>query len=309
MSRERFVWDGFLTNYSHDAQCPEPETALAVSAITVSSALFTGCQKDREFTGMKAPQKTVTLNADQQRMVQDMTGRIPTLRIYDEDDNRFIDINVKNRSFSFSEPNDGWNLSSSNDVTWEPAAGGGGILFIGAGAFGSNTGGTIVAGSTALDVNYTFCFSASEEALGLDLFDTGGDFDGISGVIGIAGDFEALLNDEVNEDSDFTDYFQGFAAYFVYDNEASGTYDILDWLTDLDSETSDLEGNGFSYVFGFENFSLYFSYSGELTVSGGSIGFNGEYLGFENLDELFFNFDDEEEPEVNIVPGFGAMGC
>ncbi|MFN8700355.1 MAG: hypothetical protein ACK500_13435 [Flavobacteriales bacterium] len=285
------------------------KTALAVSVLTVSSALFTGCQKEQEFTGLKAPQKKVTVNADQQRMLQDMAGRVPTLRIYDEDDNRFIDIDLKNRNFSFSEPNDGWNLSSSDDVVWEPADGGGGILFIGAGAFGGNTGGTIVAGSTALNINYTFCFAASEEALGLDLFDTGANIDGISGVIGIAGDFEALLNDEVDEDSDFTDYFQGFAAYFVYDNEASGSYEILDWLSDLDADLSDLEGNGFGYVFGFENFSLYFSYSGTLNVSGGSIGFNGEYLGFENLDELFFNFDDEEEPEIDIVPGFGVMGC
>jgi hypothetical protein len=285
------------------------KTALAVSVLTVSSALFTGCQKEQEFTGLKAPQKKVTVNADQQRMLQDMAGRVPTLRIYDENDNRFIDIDLKNRNFSFSEPNDGWNLSSSDDVVWEPADGGGGILFIGAGAFGANTGGTIVAGSTALNINYTFCFSASEEALGLDLFDTGANIDGISGVIGIAGDFEALLNDEVGEDSDFTDYFQGFAAYFVYDNEASGSYDILNWLNDLDGDLDDLDGNGFGYVFGFENFSLYFSYSGTLNVSGGSIGFNGEYLGFENLDELFFNFEDEEEPEIDIVPGFGVMGC
>jgi hypothetical protein len=285
------------------------KTALAVSVLTVSSALFTGCQKEQEFTGLKAPQKKVTVNADQQRMLQDMAGRVPTLRIYDEDDNRFIDIDLKNRNFSFSEPNDGWNLSSSDDVVWEPADGGGGILFIGAGAFGGNTGGTIVAGSTALNINYTFCFAASEEALGLDLFDTGANIDGISGVIGIAGDFEALLNDEVDEDSDFTDYFQGFAAYFVYDNEASGSYEILDWLSDLDADLSDLDGNGFGYVFGFENFSLYFSYSGTLNVSGGSIGFNGEYLGFENLDELFFNFEDDEEPEIDIVPGFGVMGC
>jgi hypothetical protein len=285
------------------------KTALAVSVLTVSSALFTGCQKEQEFTGLKAPQKKVTVNADQQRMLQDMAGRVPTLRIYDEDDNRFIDIDLKNRNFSFSEPNDGWNLSSSDDVVWEPADGGGGILFIGAGAFGGNTGGTIVAGSTALNINYTFCFAASEEALGLDLFDTGANIDGISGVIGIAGDFEALLNDEVDEDSDFTDYFQGFAAYFVYDNEASGSYEILDWLSDLDADLSDLDGNGFGYVFGFENFSLYFSYSGTLNVSGGSIGFNGEYLGFENLDELFFGFEEDEEPEIDIVPGFGVMGC
>lgn len=283
------------------------KTTLSAAVLVVASSFFTGCQKDVERTGVLPGSKTVDLNDDQVRMIRDMADRIPVIRVYDEDRNRFIDIDFRNRDFSFSQPNDGWNFSSSDDVVWQPADGGGGILFIGAGAFGGNTGGTVVAGSTALDINYTFCFSASDEALGLDLWDTGASLDGISGVIGIAGDFEALLNDEVSEDSDFTDYFQGFAAYFVYDNEASGSYDILNWLEDLSGDASDLSDNGFGYLFAFEDFSVYFSYDGTLNVSGGSIGFQGQYIGIE---DLIFSLDEEgEEPEVEIVPGFGTMGC
>jgi len=283
------------------------KTTFAVVVFAVSSAFFTGCTKEREFNGIKAPEKTITLDSDQQRMIQDMAGRIPTIRIYDEARNRFIDIDFEKRDFSFSTPNDGWNYSSSDDVIWEASDNGGGILFIGAGAFGGNTGGTVVAGNSALDINYTFCFAASDEALGLDLFDTGANIDGISGVIGIAGDFEALLGDEVGEDSDFTDYFQGFAAYFVYDNEASGNYEILNWLEDLEGDMDDLDGKGFGYLFDFQDFALYFSYNGTLSVSGGSIGFNGEYIGIDvdGFDELGI----DGEAEVSIVDGFGTMGC
>lgn len=285
------------------------KTVFAVAVLALSSSFFTGCQKEAITGNTPAPgAKKITLNSNQSRMVRDMVGRVPVLRIYDEANNRFIDMDFERRNFSFSSPNPGWNFSSSNGVVWEPASSGGGILFIGAGAFGSNTGGTIVAGSSALNINYTFCFSASQQALGLDLFDVGGNLSGISGVIGIAGDFEALLNDNIDEDADFTDYFQGFAAYFVYANEASGSYEILNWLEDLESDLDDLNDKGFGYVFNFQSFSLYFSYSGTLNVSGGSIGFTGQYLAIENLGEFFLDFE-EEEPEVNIVPGFGVMGC
>jgi hypothetical protein len=283
------------------------KTAFAVVVLALSSSFFTGCKKEQVTGNIAAPGKKVTVSADQSRMIRDMVGRVPVIRVYDEANHRFIDIDFEKRSFSFSDPNPGWNFSSSDGVVWEPASSGGGILFIGAGAFGSNTGGTIVAGSTALNINYTFCFAASDEALGLDLFDTGGNLSGISGVIGIAGDFDALLEGNVDEDADFTDFFQGFAAYFVYDNEASGNYEILNWFEDLEMGLDDLDQKGFGYVFNFAQFSLYFSYSGTLNVSGGSIGFSGQYLGLENLGEFLLDFD--EDPEVNIVPGFGVMGC
>jgi hypothetical protein len=283
------------------------KTVFAVVVLALSSSFFTGCKKEQVTGNMPAPGRAVTVNSDQSRMIRDMVGRVPVIRIYDEANHRFIDIDFEKRNFSFSDPNPGWNFSNSDGVVWEPASSGGGILFIGAGVFGSNTGGTIVAGSTSLDINYTFCFAASDEALGLDLFDTGGNLSGISGVIGIAGNFEALLEGDIDDDAEFTDFFQGFAAYFVYDNEASGSYEILNWFEDLEMGLDDLDQKGFGYVFNFAQFSLYFSYSGSLNVSGGSIGFNGQYLALENLGEFLLDFD--EDPDVSIVPGFGVMGC
>ncbi|MDP4588750.1 MAG: hypothetical protein NWS86_11285, partial [Flavobacteriales bacterium] len=210
--------------------------------------------------------------------------------------------------FDFSQPSDGWDFSNSDEVQYVTDDNGG-LLIIPVFAFGGNTGGgTIVAGNSALNVDYTFCFSASEEALGLDLFDFGGDFNGISGVIGIAGDFDALANDEIDEDADFTDFFQGFAAYFVYDDEASGSYNVLNWLEDLEDEEADNDETAFAYVIDFVEPGIYFSADGQLTVSGGQIAFNGEYLA---ITDFFLDFGDEEEGDLSFdyVSGFGALGC
>jgi hypothetical protein len=288
--------------------------ALACTAVLAS------CQKEQLNTG-QGNYTPSSLNEDEKRAFVELARRVPSkVRVYDENDNRFIDVDFRartlefkdanDRDFTFASPSPGWDFSSSDDVLWAPAEDGGGILFIGSGAFGGNTGGTVVAGSTALDINYSFCFSASDEALGLDLFDTGAGIEGISGVIGIAGDFEALMNDEVGEDADFTDFFQGFAAYFVYADEAQGSYEILNWLTDLEEEADVLADKGFSYVFGFEDGSFYLSSGGTMTVSGGSMSFNGEYWGIIGLfDELFGDDSDLDDAEVEDVSGFGQMGC
>jgi hypothetical protein len=213
------------------------------------------------------------------------------------------------KSFSFSSPNPGWNFSSTEQVYFSPAPQGGGILYLGPGSFGANTGGTVVAGNTSLDINYTFCFSASDEALGFDFGIGGPDFDGLSVVLGIAGDFEALTTGEFEEDEDPFDYFQGFAVYIVYDNEASGSYPILNWFEDLEEESDDLEGNSFAYVLAFADpAGLYFSKSGNLNVSGGSIGFEGVYWGITG--NLFDDwFDDDNNIEFVEVDGYGQMGC
>src|SRR5690606_34219482 len=187
-----------------------------------------------------------------------------------------------------------------------------GVLFVSYGAFGSNTGsGTVIAGNTALNINYTFCFSVDEEALGLDLGFGDADFDGMSGVLGISGDFEALMNGNFEDTADIFDYFHGLAYYLVYDNEAQGNYEIINFIEDMESAEEE-EGKGFSVVYGFtsNSFALYFSKDGTLNVSGGSMDFSGNYYGivFENLMEAdeegdLFNFDFVE------VPGFGQMGC
>ena len=282
-----------------------------LSQVTLAAGLVlfaAGCKKAEmdDNRSFQATAKTVTL--EDQRTAMELLERVPTIGFWDEENGRLYKFNTQTRDFDFSQPSDSWDFSNPDEVQYVTDDNGG-LLIIPVFAFGGNTGGgTIVAGNSALNVDYTFCFSASEEALGMDLFDFGGDFNGVSGVIGIAGDFDALANDEIDEDADFTDFFQGFAAYFVYDDEASGTYNVLNWLEDLEDEEADNDETAFAYVIDFVEPGIYFSADGQLSVSGGQIAFNGEYLA---ITDFFLDFGDEEEGDLSFdyVSGFGALGC
>ncbi len=289
--------------------------------IALALVFTTSCTKDEGNPSGSATinkqSKTVTdkpTKLEMERLAKEM----PALAWYNTAMNKIVTFDPKknSKSFDFSDPNPGWNFSDASETQWVPSENGGGILFIGYGSFGSNTGsGTVVAGNTALNINSTFCFSASDDALGLDLVDLGNqpNLDGISGVIGISGDFEALANQEIDDNTNIFDYFHGLAYYVVYDNEAHGNYNILNWFDNLDSQDMDnLSGKGFSWVYGFsaQEWSIYFSKNGSLNVSGGSMNFDGNYLGisfnFENLmngDGDFYDFTYEEQS------GYGEMGC
>lgn len=274
---------------------------FAIGAVTLNS-----CSKQAEFAGSGSSPEQIRKEKAKDFM-ESLIERMPDFGVYNEKLDQVVVFNPGSREFSFATPNEGWNFSSSTGTQFIPYEDGGGILILTEAAFGSNSsGGTVVAGSSSLDIQYTFCVSASAEAIGLDLFDFGGDFTGVSMILGIAGDFDALAEGEVDEDSDFTDFFQGFALYVVYDNEAQGSYDILNWLEDLETDVDDLAGQGFSYVIDFSEFNIYFSANGQLSVSGGEISFAGEYLGFF---ELLDSLEDEEDIDFDLVPGFGAMGC
>ncbi len=273
------------------------------------------CTKDYETGEPLERNASVTplTNKDDHYAINAMSKRLPDLGIYNSTMDKIIvfDAESNYKSFSFSSPNPGWNFSSTEQVYFAAAPEGGGILFLGPGSFGGNTGGTVVAGNSSLNINYTFCFSASDDALGFDFGVGGPDFDGLSVVIGIAGDFEALSTGEFEDDEVF-DFFQGFAVYIVYDNEANGNYPILNWFEDLDGDPDDLEGNSFAYVLAFADpAGLYFSKSGSLNVSGGSISFEGIYWGIEGnlFDGWFEEGEGENEPEFVEVEGFGTMGC
>jgi hypothetical protein len=278
-------------------------TKIGFLAIAAGLLIFASCSKEQLGTNPNGPQTSLSL--EQQRQVEQMMGNLPEIGVWNEERGQLYKFNLQSREFSFADPNDGWNFSNSEGPEFYQYEGGGGILVIPSYSFGANTGGTVVAGESALDITYTFCFSASDEALGLDLFDFGGNFDGISMVLGIAGDFEALVEGDVDENADFTDFFQGFALYFVYDNEAQGSYDILSWFDNLEDDLDNLNQKGFGYLIDFVNFSLYFTSEGTLNVSGGTINFTGEYFGImEILDSL-----EGDDIDFDFVPGFGAMGC
>lgn len=293
----------------------------ATAVFAVAALLFsTGCTKEDNYGTPpdSSVQGSQIVDRRTQEDIKDFSERMPAISWYNSTMNKIITVDPKSeqKSFSFSDPNPGWNFSDASETYWAPAPQGGGILFIGSGSFGTNSGGgTVVAGQNSLNIASTFCFSASEEALGLDIGGFGGpDFDGISGVIGIAGDLEALSTGEFDEESNIFDYFQGMAYYVVYDNEASGNYDILNWFDNLAEEPDDLGGNGFSWVYSFSEseWALYFSQNGSLNVSGGSMNFEGNYFGLIlDIDDIFSeNGGDIVDLEfVQNQFGIGQMGC
>lgn len=199
-------------------------------------------------------------------------------------------------TLSFSSP-DGITYSDTKNTIYAPWS-----------SFGSNSssGGTVVAGGSSLDMNYTFCFSSSDAAYGLNLFDLdSANFTGLSIVIGVSGDFDALAN--ADSTTNLFDYFHGLAFYIVYDSPASGDYEVVNWLDGLAGYNINSK-IAFAYLFDFRDGKLYLSTEGNMNVTGGYMNFNGKYL------EIAGFFDDDQNFDWNnltfsIVPGFGAMGC
>jgi len=287
--------------------------AMAAGALSFGAIVFTGCQKEEITNTGSNPltsSKKVELTEAQMRKVREISAQIPMVRLYDEVHGRYMDINITerwNRDWTFANPYEGAEYSESG--SWVSADGTEMVVFsVNGTTSGAGGGGTVVVGNTTLNIDYAFCFNVDVQAVGLDLFDFGGTFDGVSGVIGIAGDFEALANDELGEDADFEEFFDGYAAYIVYDSQANGTYEVLDWFEDLEGGSDDLEGNAFSYVLDWTNFGLYFSSAGTITASGASLNFEGEYLSLLDFD-LTIDEEGEEEMEAEFVDGFGQMGC
>lgn len=278
--------------------------------LVLSAGLLVGCSKE---SGIVTPseQGAITDAAKQQRL-REKAAQLPGVGVYNRRMDKVIVFKQHidgSRSFNFVDPpTNGINFASSNGGQWtwsesqglmiltEPSAG------IGAG------GGTVVAGNTSLDIDLAVCFSMGEDGLGEGLFDTGvGD---VAGVIGIAGDFEALMNGDFTEgEDDIFDYFHGFAYYLVYADDLSNTsYEVLNWVDDLDQDPADLDGFGFSFVVSFQNNgNVYISKEGALSVNGGSIGFNGDYYAIEGAG--FFDEDGDDDADYSVVSGFGTMGC
>jgi len=212
----------------------------------------------------------------------------------------------RDNGFNFSDPGSGISFSvSSSGLTFTQNAN---TIYVSTSAFGTNSAsGTVVAGGTTLDINYTFCFSASDSASGLNLFDMGnGGFSGVSAVIGVSGDFSALAT--ADSSTSFSDVFKGLAFYIVYDDVASGNYDVIDWTSGLNN-VSNGNQKSFAFAFDFQKGKLYLSSGGKITVTGGSMDFNGEYLEVGGFTDSDGNFDVSGNLTYTTVSGFGAMGC
>jgi len=210
--------------------------------------------------------------------------------------------------WDFSNPGNGYSYSSPNGISYSSNSN----TFMVATTSGGNAGGTVVAGASALDMNYTFCFSIDDQVNGLSAFGTGAPSTGVSGVIGISGDFSKLSGSA----TDFSDVFKGLAYYIVYDGKASGSYDVIDWNDPkLQSNLNNTSGNSpvnkkcFAILIDFKNLRMYLSSSGKINVGGGTMDFNGEYLEVSGYKVDSNGNYDLSNLTYKTVPGFGAMGC
>ena len=263
---------------------------------------MSSCSKHEDQNG-----SPIIKGSAQDKQIRNLIKRLPVERLVYQRAAQKGGENSTMDSWNFGNPGGGVSFSNGNATT-VTTANGPTTLYIATSAFGTNAGGgVVVAGQTSLDINYTFCFSAEDESMGLGLFDMGnGGFTGVSSVIGVSGDFEALA--DATDSTEFSDIFHGLAFYIVYDGTASGNYDVVDW-TDGISDSTSTEDKSFAFLFDFVNGRLFLSQSGSINVTGGSMNFQGNYLevsGFINEDG---EFDLSGDLTYDIVSGFGAMGC
>jgi outer membrane murein-binding lipoprotein Lpp len=296
--------------------------SLAAMVIVGGSILLAGCSKEsvEPSVGGNAQSmngKKIKLSSDQAREVSEMYGRAPKLRFWDESHHRFIELKPGSRDLNFVDPDDGFNFDDPDGngaMLYTDADGDYLVVSTGIGVAGQGGGGTVIAGSSALNIDIALCISAEEVAAGDgygDIFggDTG--WTNFSAVFGISGDFEALANSDTgSENFDPFEYFYGFAVYYVFSDDLNGSYEVFDWL-DEEEGGDDLEDFASSFVMDFTNFSLYFATDGEISFSGGMMTFNGTYLEIADLFDSFLEDDGlgDDEPEVNEVEGYGTMGC
>ncbi len=276
--------------------------------VALSALLLASCTKECNEAHSDAGQSGTDARV-KERLVE-MTGKLPAVGIYNRTMDRilvFRAVKDGSRDFSFTTlPSDGINFGSSNGGQWVWTEDGGMVVITDPeDGFGAG-GGVVSAGNTTLDIDFAVCFAFDEEALGADLFATG--INEVAGVIGIAGDFEALQNGDFAEGDDLFQYFHGFAYYLVYTEQlADQSYEVLNWIDDLDQDEEDLDNFGFAFVVSFQDEGgIYLSDDGTISVSGGSMNFDGQYYALEGVGY----FDDEEDDvSYSEVTGFGAMGC
>ena len=271
---------------------------LFIFTITVSVMASCG-KKD-----LPIESSTFKLDQKQIKLFNENLSSIPMIiKYYDEDNDRFVDFDVRNRTVTFNKT---WNFANPEPNTIYGSSAGGIVVYISSGAtswgYGTPTH-SVSAGSTTLNVQ-TLCLAVDCSAYAALFAGQTGQLpiDGFSCVMGLDADFSLLAN---SSSTNFGNYFSGLAYYLVYDFQASGSYGVIDWST-----WSGLNfPNGLAYAmvfsFGSNNFgSFYFSQSGDIDVSGGDMTFNGDYWGIE------YDFTNiTPDLTYSSFPGSGTMGC
>lgn len=279
-----------------------------VLMLAVTAGLFTACTK--ESVGPLDTAGTTITDPKLQRELDEMRERLPALGIYNRTMDEILVFKAQqdgSRSFSFTTvPASGINFASSNGGQWVWTEEGGMVVLTEPQAGLGGGGGLVSAGNTTLDIDFAVCFALGDEALGGGLF--GPDMGDVAGVIGISGDLDALQNGDFSEDSNPFDYFHGFAYYFVYADQLSDTsYEVMNWVEDLDQPEDELDNFSFAFIISFQNAGgIYLSQDGTISVSGGTMQFNGHYYAVEGVG--FFD-DEDTDGSYSVVSGYGAMGC
>jgi hypothetical protein len=270
--------------------------------------IISSCSKHDDSSGVVTPTETQKQKLD--RKIRTIVSNIPSMKMIKNNVHRLGTGNenktLDEGGFSFTDPNGGFNFSSPAGIIYSYVAQ---TIYVHASAFGNNpNSGTVVAGPSSLDMNYTFCFSVDDSSsMGLNLFSTGAPTQGISSVIGVSGDFSALAN--ATDSTNFGDVFHGLAFYFVYDGHASGAYDVIDWSSNEWDSTS-VNNKCFAFVMDFQNGRLFLSKSGKINVNGGSMGFTGDYYQVSGFINENGEFDlTGNNLTLSVVNGFGTMGC
>jgi hypothetical protein len=259
------------------------------------------CSKYEEKENISS-QNTI-LTKEQFKLLEERMKSMPlTIRYFDEQNNRHVDFDVRNKTVAFNKV---WSFANPQPNTIY-ASGGGLVVYVSSSSTNwgySTPTHTITAGSTTLNVQ-TLCLAVDASAYAAMFAGQTGQlpYTGISVVMGLDADFSLLAN---SSNTNFGNYFSGLAYYLVYDSPASGTYNAFDWTTLNNNLPQQL---GFAMVFSFDlqnNFgAFYFSKDGQFNVSGGDISFNGNYWGIETV---FTNIT--PSLTYNTYAGSGTMGC
>ena len=269
-----------------------------LSGVLVFLFLFTfmSCDSEQGDNSVEPQSSADARKAEILKKMPEVIKNLPKIKIQKEE-GKIIKDGGKDGGFTFGTSSSGFDFSNPTGSVYTTEEG---VVIVSTPGFGSNAGGGVIsAGSYTYTIDATFCISAGDEGEGSDLgevFSFGGD--GVSLVIGIGGDLDVV---------DTSEFFGGLnvlAFYVVFDDEAQGNYDVVDFFDASIGDEPD--GEAYAYILDLENGILYFSASGSLNVSGGNITFDGEYFAIE-FDDDFFGIDELED--FSVVNGAGTLGC
>jgi hypothetical protein len=272
---------------------------LSILSASVLFIFMLGCNKSNVVKKIGSDKLEIT--KEQKEKIEESLKSMPlVVKIKDEENDRFIDFDVRNKTVSVSKT---WSFANPQPNTIY-AQGSGLVVYVSSSTFGfgsSNSTSTINAGNTSLNVQ-TLCLAVDASAYASMFQAQTGQLpiSGISVVMGLDVDWALLQNAST---ANFGNYFHGLAYYLVYDFPASGSYNVIDWTGANGISSLD----GFTMVFSFSqnnNGSFYFSKSGTINVNGGDMTYNGDYWGIEGLFNTISN-----GLTFQTYSGSGTMGC